>query len=72
MARKRGTRGTKHIDKEKERLLSERKEAMGIAIECNNEDDFMKLLKQTRPDLTREELLSFLNEFRLVQRKRSL
>ncbi len=70
MARRRETSGKKHIDKEKERVLEERMEAMKIAIECGNEEDYIRLLKLTKPDLTREQLLSFVNEFRLLRRNR--
>jgi len=70
VGRRKGTSGKKHIDKEKERALEESMEAMRTAIECGNEEDYIRLLKLTRPDLTREQLLSFVNDFRLLRRNR--
>ena len=70
MARRRGTRGTQHIDKEKERKEAEVMDAMRLAMDCGNEDGFMSLLKQSKPDLMRAELLSIQTQFRLMIRNR--
>lgn len=70
MARRRGTRSTQHIDREKERKEAQVMDAMRLAMDCENEDGFMDLLKQAKPDLTRAELLSFQTQFRLMIRNR--
>ena len=70
MARRKGTSGKKHIDKEKERVLKELMEAMKTAIECGNEEDYIRLLKLTKPDLTREQLVSLVNDFRSLRSSR--
>lgn len=70
MARRKGTTGKQHLDKEKERHLRDAMEAMRTAIDCGNEEDFVKLLKQSKPEITREELVSLVNEFRTIRHNR--
>ncbi len=70
MARRRGTRGTHHIDREKERKEREIMDAMRLAMECGNEDGFMTLVKQAKPNLTPAELLSIQTQFRQTVRNR--
>jgi|GEM_PF-4186417 hypothetical protein len=70
MGRRPGTRGTQHIDKEKARKEREVMDAMRMAIDCGDEEGFLELVKQAKPNLTRAELLSVQNQFRSVLRNR--
>jgi hypothetical protein len=69
MGRRKGTRGTKHIDKEKEQALKAGMEAVRLAIDCNDEDGFVAMLKSSKPDITREELVSLVHAFRQIPRR---
>ncbi len=61
----------KHIDEEKVRAKEEFRKALPLLLECGDEDRFVELVKAHLPNITPEELVSFVGQFRAVRLHRS-
>ena len=61
----------KHLDEEKIRAKEEVRKALPLLLECGDEDRFVDLLRAHLPNITPEELVSFVRQFRAVRLRRS-
>lgn len=69
--RKPGTRGKKHIDQEKVDAKKQAGQDLRRLLELGDEEGYVNLLKALRPDLTPQQLVSFVEQFREERRKLS-
>ena len=62
---------TRHIDQNKIRKREGVKERLRLALECGDEEGYIQLLKDLKPDLKPEELVARVAEFREIRKIRS-